>query len=135
MRRSLETPVIRILLVDDNRYFLESLAFILDLEQDMEVVGTCEEGRGCLEVVERTAPDVIILDLVLPDIDGLSLLEKIKGKYPDIPVIILSVYGEYHAQAFERGAYSYLVKGGNLEDLYETIRRAWQETAGGRDSD
>lgn len=90
----------------------------------MQVIDTADSARGALEVLENNRPDIVILDLMLPDMDGITLLEKIKEKYPDLAVIILTMYEGHQKQALRRGAFSYHVKGESLDNLYEDIRRA-----------
>ncbi|HSV31048.1 MAG TPA: response regulator transcription factor [Atribacteraceae bacterium] len=121
---------IRLVLIDDNKIFLESLVFILHLKKDMEVVGTSQRAHGTLALIENTQPDVVILDLMLPDMDGITLLGKIKERYPALPVIIFSVYEDFRKKALHRGAYAYLVKGSHLDEVYQAIRRAHENSAG-----
>ena len=128
-----KTESIKILLIDDNRFFLESLSFILNMKKDMEVIETSDTARGAFELIEQSKPDVVILDLMLPDMDGITLLEKIKEKYPDLSVIILTMHEGYQKQALHRGAFAYHVKGEPLDTLYDNIRRAcpsWPERSG-----
>ncbi|MEI6158022.1 MAG: response regulator transcription factor [Atribacterota bacterium] len=116
---------IKIFLVDDNRFFLESLSFLLSRQNDMEVIGTSSRARGTIKLIEDNNPDVIILDFRLPDQDGISLLEEIKSHF-DIPVIMLSMYEEYKERAVRNGAFASLVKGVGLDARYQAIRCAYR---------
>ncbi|MCX6089236.1 MAG: response regulator transcription factor [Candidatus Atribacteria bacterium] len=118
---------IKVFLVDDNRFFLESLSFLLSRQSDMEVIGTSSRARGTIKLIEDNNPDVIILDFRLPDRDGISLLEEIKSHF-DIPVIMLSMYEEYKERAVRNGAFAYLVKGEGLDALYQAIRGAYRSS-------
>ncbi|GEM_PF-745310 len=116
------SPPIRLLIIDDNRYFLESLTFILHLKKDMQVVGNNFQARGTLDLVRDLEPDIVIMDVMLPDMDGVTLLEKIKEQYPDLPVILFSMCGDLKRKALRRGAYAYLVKGEeSIDALYQAI--------------
>ncbi|HSV31922.1 MAG TPA: response regulator transcription factor [Atribacteraceae bacterium] len=123
MEARVREKTIKVFLIDDNRFFLESLTFILNLKKDMEVVGTTTRGGDALLKIKELTPDVVVVDMVLPDRDGLSLLAEIREQY-DIPVIMLSMYEEYRNQAIRRGAFTYLVKGEGLDQLYHAIRKA-----------
>lgn len=113
----------KIFIVDDNHFFLESLVFLINRQNDMDVVGTHDRIQGVLERIEATKPDIIILDLRLPDGDGVALLQEIKSNF-DIPVIMLTMYEEHKERAIKTGAYAYLVKGEGLDRLYQLIRKA-----------
>jgi len=113
----------KVFVVDDNRFFLESLVFLLNRQEDVTVVGTHHRVKGTLQKIKAAQPDVVILDMQLPDGDGISLLQEIKSQL-DIPVIILTIYEEGREQAIKNGAYAYLIKGGDLDTLYQEIRRA-----------
>jgi DNA-binding NarL/FixJ family response regulator len=113
----------KIFIVDDNRFFLESLVFLLNRQNDMDVVGTHDRIQGVLERIEAVKPDVIILDMRLPDGDGIALLQEIKLNF-DVPVIMLTMYEEHKERAIRAGAFAYLVKGEGLDRLYQLIRKA-----------
>jgi DNA-binding NarL/FixJ family response regulator len=113
----------KIFVIDDNRFFLESLVFLLNRQNDMNVVGTHDRVQDVLERIEVVKPDVIILDMRLPDGDGITLLQEIKSNF-DIPVIMLTMYEEHKEQAIKAGAFAYLIKGEGLDRLYQLIRKA-----------
>jgi len=113
----------KVFVVDDNRFFLESLVFLLSRQEDIKVVGTYHRARGVLQKIKATQPDVVILDVQLPDGDGISILQEIKSQL-GIPVIMLTIYEEGRERAMKNGAYAYLVKGEELDILYQKIRQA-----------
>ena len=119
----MKTTPKKIFIVDDNRFFLESLVFLLNRQNDMDVVGTHDRIQGVLERIEAVKPDVIILDMRLPDGDGIALLQEIKLNF-DVPVIMLTMYEEHKERAVRAGAFAYLVKGEGLDRLYQLIRKA-----------
>lgn len=123
MATEVKTKQKKVFVVDDNRFFLESLVFLLNRQEDVTVVGTHHRVKGTLQKIKAAQPDVVILDMQLPDGDGISLLQEIKSQL-DIPVIILTIYEEGREQAIKNGAYAYLIKGGDLDTLYQKIRRA-----------
>jgi len=112
----------KVFVVDDNRFFLESLVFLLNRQEDIKVVGTHHRVRGVLQKIQATQPDVVILDMELPDGDGISVLQEIKTQL-GIPVIMLTIYEEGRERAMKNGAYAYLVKGEELDILYQKIRQ------------
>ena len=112
----------KVFVVDDNRFFLESLVFLLNRQKDIKVVGTYHRARGVLQKIKAAQPDVVILDVQLPDGDGISILQEIKSQL-GIPVIMLTIYEEGRERAMKNGAYAYLVKGEELDILYQKIRQ------------
>ncbi|HSV31913.1 MAG TPA: response regulator transcription factor [Atribacteraceae bacterium] len=102
METRVRDKMIKVFLIDDNRFFLESLTFILNLKKEMKVVGTATQGREGLKMIEAWSPDVVLLDMMLPDQDGISVLSSIREKI-SIPVIMLSIHEEYRNQALRRG--------------------------------
>ena len=90
--------------------------------KDIKVVGTYHRARGVLQKIKAAQPDVVILDVQLPDGDGISILQEIKSQL-GIPVIMLTIYEEGRERAMKNGAYAYLVKGEELDILYQKIRQ------------
>ena len=113
---------IRILLVDDHQVVREGLRRMLELEPDFEVVGDAGTAKDALDQVESLSPEVILMDIKMPGIDGIELTRQIKGKSPATNVIMLTLYDEYLSQAIEAGAKGYLVKDINREELLKAIR-------------
>lgn len=114
----------KVLAVDDQadmRWFLTHLL----REQGFEVA-TAEDGEGALEQLKQEAPQVVLLDLKMPRLDGMKALEQIKGIDPEVPVIVITAYGDVPSavQAMKLGAYDYLTKPFNNEDLLFTVKRA-----------
>lgn len=102
----------KILLVDDSKIFLEqTLALLARLDFKCSVT-TCDTGQDALDIVEKWQPDIILLDLFLPDIDGLEVLRQVKAKYPEIYVLMLTGWKDSESlkTAFSLGVYDYLTK-------------------------
>ncbi len=115
----------RIAIVDDHALVRDGLARLLTLETDFWVVGSCGDGVGALELAAALRPDVILLDIALPDIDGLDLIAKVLDRSPESRVLMLSMHSEpeYAAAAVARGARGLVAKSASAEALVEAIRR------------
>ena len=83
----------RILAADSNKDFCRQLTELIAQEGDMEIVGTASDGVETLALLSEEKPDILLLDLVLPKLDGLEVLTKIKTGHPDLPVVIISGHG------------------------------------------
>ncbi len=128
MKTVVDERAIRLFLVDDNPFLLESLAFLLERHGDFKIVGKSCEGRGLIAKLKRAKPDVVVLDVCLVDSDGLELLVHIREQL-GIPVVMLSMYEEYRHYALVKGAFAYLTKGRDVEEFYRTLRLAAKETS------
>jgi HlyD family secretion protein len=115
---------IQVLLVDDQPFVLRMLQFFLDNAKDMEVVGCAEAGKTALELVAQFQPDIALIDVEMPDMDGLTLTQTIVEQYPNTKVLVLSSYSdeEYIHKALIAGARGYLMKGTLAEDIMHAIR-------------
>ena len=116
--------MIKILIVDDQDAVRKGLKMQLSLEADLLVVGEAENGRQALEMVPTIKPDVIILDLEMPVMDGLRTLEKLRKEYPDIGVIMLSIHDcvDDRLRSKITGANAFVVKIGDPSQLISEIR-------------
>jgi len=118
--------IIRILLVDDHQVVREGLRRMLELEEDMEVVGEAADAKEALTQAELLSPEIILLDIKMPGVDGIELTRQLKEKQPTCNVIMLTLYDEYLAQAIEAGAVGYLLKDIKREELVRAIRAVHQ---------
>jgi len=116
---------IRILVVDDHQVVREGLRHMLELEADMEVVGEAGDAKEALTQVESLSPEIILMDIKMPGIDGIELTRQLKEKLPSCNIIMLTLYDEYLAQAIEAGAVGYLLKDVKREELVRAIRAAY----------
>lgn len=118
---------IKILIADDNKDFCDILYEYLSKQNDLEIVGVAKDGIEAIEVLSRTAPDVMILDIIMPHLDGLGVLEKMNSlNIPNIPkVIILSAVGQDRItqKAINLGADYYVVKPFDFEVFIKRIRQ------------
>jgi len=118
-------PMIRVLLVDDHQVVREGLKYMLAPHEDIEVVGEAASGEDGLIQAERLQPDVVLMDIKMPGIDGITAMRKLRERMPDICVVMLTLYDdEYVTQAIEAGASGYILKDASEEQLIQAIRDA-----------
>jgi len=117
---------IRILLVDDHQVVREGLRRMLEIEEDMEVVGEAADAKDSLTKVELFSPEVVLMDIKMPGVDGIELTRQVKEKQPSCNIIMLTLYDEYLTQAIGAGAVGYLLKDVNREELTKAIRAVHQ---------
>jgi NarL family two-component system response regulator LiaR len=118
--------VIRVLVVDDHKVVREGMQFLLEQEPDLQVVGQCSDGQEAVEAVARQLPSVVLLDLLMPGLDGLNALRQIKAESPTTQVVILTSHtGEEHMfDAIKAGATSYLLKTAGAREVIDAVRAA-----------
>jgi DNA-binding NarL/FixJ family response regulator len=122
--------VIRVLIADDHRLIVEGVRAALAVADDMEVVAEAREGSEVPPLVNQLHPDVVLLDIRLPKLDGLACLEILRKRHPDVKVIVLSAFSdsEHIQAALRRGACGYIVKSINPLDLPSAVRQAVEGT-------
>ena len=118
-------PRIKILIADDQRLLRTALADSLSQEPDLEVAGTAANGREAMEAALRLRPDVVLLDVRMPEQDGITAARDIKGRLPRCGIIMMTVLEEqeYLERAILAGADGYLLKEATRDELVEAIRR------------
>lgn len=119
---------IKVLIVDDQKLIRETLQLYLETQADLKVVGTAASGVTALEKIAATLPDVVILDLEMPGMSGITAIEIISDRYPEVKPIVLSSHDErdYINQAVLAGARGYFLKGTAPDVLIEAISRVHQ---------
>ncbi len=117
---------IRILLVDDHQVVREGLRRMLELESDLEVVGEADGAKEALTQVESLSPEIILMDIKMPGVDGVELARQLKEEHPACSIIMLTLYDEYLTQAIEAGVKGYLIKDIKREELLKAIRTVHQ---------
>ncbi|MFO7942456.1 MAG: response regulator transcription factor [Bacillota bacterium] len=115
---------IRILVADDQRLMREGLATILELEEDIEVVGTVSDGLEALDACRQNPVDIILMDIRMPRLDGIEATRRILDEYPRVRIIALTTFDdeELIVRALRAGARTYLLKDLPSEKLLETVR-------------
>ena len=119
---------IRVMIVDDHSVVREGIRTYLDLEDQFVIVGEASNGREAVEKVPALKPDVVLMDRLMPQMDGISATEAIKERNPDVKVIVLTSFtdDEHIMPAIEAGATGYLLKDVSAEDLARAIEGAYQ---------
>ena len=114
-----------ILIVDDDERVRETLARILEKDQEFMVVGEAGDGSEALELARTLSPDLILMDLAMPRVNGLEATQRIKAERPETKVIIITRYQEdaYRQAAAQSGADAFLPKGTRVPELLTTIRQ------------
>jgi DNA-binding NarL/FixJ family response regulator len=117
---------VRVLVVDDHPLMLKGIREALMSDAEIEVVGEASSGVQVLPLVARTEPDLVLLDLRLPELDGLAVLEQIRENHPDVKVAMLSVIDDSTeiTRSLERGACAYIVKRIDWAELGSAVRQA-----------
>lgn len=125
------TEAIRVLVVEDHTLVREGLVAMLQSQHDMEVAGQAGDGEEALRLAAEAAPDLVLLDLRLPKVDGLEVLKRLKAEHQRTRVIVLTVHDEqaYVGEAVMAGADGYLLKTASYEELADAVRRVIQGEA------
>ncbi|MFE1627951.1 response regulator [Brevibacillus reuszeri] len=116
--------IIRLFIVDDHSFIRESLRTILESQRDLQVVGMAEDGAQAIELCEELEPDLVLMDLEMPNMDGITATKRMKEKWPDIRILVLSTFQdtEKAKEIMRSGADGYLLKSIESRELAETIR-------------
>ncbi len=117
-----EKKSIRVLIADDRLRSREGLRALLDTCVEIEVIGEAKNGQEAVRIAGENHPDVVLMDARMPVMSGVKATHLISEKFPEICVIVLSLYAAYRASALAAGAVAFLVKGGSSEELLETIK-------------
>jgi DNA-binding NarL/FixJ family response regulator len=133
MKRDEGTPPARLLIVDDHDLVRESTRFMLELEPDLVVVGEAVNGRHALELCRQLRPDLVLMDVRMPEMDGLTATRAIKEEMPAISVLMVSAYEseDYRREAASAGAAGYIIKDTNIDQLHEAVRKALGQSGEG----
>ncbi len=114
----------RVLLVDDQTLIRQGIRLLLMTEPDMQVVGEASNGREALEQIEALRPQVVLMDVRMPEMDGVAATREVAARFPDVGVIILTTFEdeEYIFEGLRAGARGYLLKDISSEDMAEAVR-------------
>jgi NarL family two-component system response regulator LiaR len=116
---------ITVLLVDDHKLVRQGVRAFLEAHDDFLVIGEAESGAQAIELAEEHIPDVVLMDLIMPEMDGVTATRLVKNTSPRSQIVVLTSYhdDEHIFPALEAGATSYVLKDIDMEELAETIRR------------
>ncbi|HJT59243.1 MAG TPA: response regulator transcription factor [Ktedonobacteraceae bacterium] len=119
------TTLISVLLVDDHALMREGLRQLLALEQDMKIIGEAVDGYDALQKIRKLRPEVVLMDISMPIVDGLAVTRQITQEIPSLAVIILTMHRQHQQvlQAMKHGARGYLLKSASSQELAEAIRK------------
>ncbi|HEY5729322.1 MAG TPA: response regulator transcription factor [Anaerolineales bacterium] len=118
--------MIKILIADDHLIIRQGLRLILETESDFKLVGEASDGAEAVSMCKKLKPDVVLMDLRMPNMDGLTAIEKLRDEQPEIAVIILTTFNEDELmlRGLQAGARGYLLKDTGRSTLFDTIRAA-----------
>lgn len=118
---------IKVMIVDDQAILSEGIRSVLSTSDELEVVGVACDGRDALEKMEKILPDVVLLDIRMPNMNGVVATGEIKKKYPDVKVLILTTFddSDYILSALNNGACGYLLKDIGAPALIDAIKNAY----------
>lgn len=124
-------PKIRVLLVDDHTILREGLRSLLSLQEDIEVVGEAGDGQAALELISTLKPDIVVMDIAMPGMDGLEATRRIKKDFPETRVLILTQHDnrEYVFSLLQAGAVGYILKKSGGTEVVNAIRSTFAEGA------
>ena len=116
-------PALRVVVVDDHPVVRDGLRGMLGGQPDLTVVGDAGDGREAIAVVARERPDVVLMDLRMPQLDGVAAIAQITAEQPEVRILVLTTYDEDHdiVRAIEAGARGVLLKDAPREDLFRAI--------------
>jgi DNA-binding NarL/FixJ family response regulator len=117
--------LIKVLLADDHSIVRAGLRRIVEESGEMEVVAEADDGREAIQLVQKTAPDVAVIDISMPGLDGLEVISRLQSLHPKLPILVLTMHEEeqYVVRAIQAGAMGYLTKQSAPEQLVKAIRK------------
>ena len=117
-------PTIRVLVVDDHDIVRQGLRALLSEYEDIVIVGEATNGHEAIQEVERLKPDVVLMDLMMPEMDGIEATGRITGEYPDVRILVLTTFSSEDLvfPAIKAGAHGYLLKDSGSGQVEEAIR-------------
>lgn len=122
---------VRVLIADDRPRSREGLRALLATSSEIKVIGEATNGHEAVRMVNEHRPDVVLMDVQMPVMDGLEATRRIKSTCPGVQVIILTLYNAYRTNALAAGAAAFLIKGCPPDELLETIRLVHAEEPSG----
>ncbi|ELK41823.1 putative transcriptional regulatory protein YxjL [Brevibacillus agri] len=122
---------IRVVLVDDQNMIRQGLGYVIQMQQDMEVVGEASDGEEAVELVGKIVPDVVLMDVQMPKKSGIEATREIMNMHPAVKVLILTTFDNhnYVVEGIRAGAVGYMLKDADSQEMLDLIRRASQGEA------
>lgn len=121
--------LIKYVIVDDHKIFRQGLRYALADDHKLKLVGEAENGNGLLQLMEKHQPDVVLLDLKMPDMDGIEATKRIRATYPDVKILMLTTYDDEHfiIHLLELGANGYLLKNTEPDEIKKAIHTVFEK--------
>ncbi len=118
----------KVLIADDDALIRDGLKILLEIEEDFEVVGTACNGQEAFEICQAVRPDIVLMDIRMPVMDGVLGTKQIKSHFKDIKVVILTTFkdDEYIKEAVKSGAEGYILKNQPSDSIIESLRAVWK---------
>ncbi len=111
----------QVLIADDTPRTRDGLQALLSTVPEIEIVAEAADGREAVQLVEAVQPDVVLMDVRMPEMDGLDATQLIKTSWPKIKVIVMTIHSSYQTEALAAGADAFFVKGSSTEELLKAI--------------
>lgn len=120
--------MIKVLIADDQELIRQSLQIVLSIKEGISVIGTAENGKKVMDFLKKEKPDVILMDIRMPEMDGVQCTKAIKERYPEVKIIILTTFDddEFVFSALKYGASRYLLKGISMDELDKAIHTVYK---------
>ena len=120
--------IIKVLLVDDQQDLVQELRSVLETDPQIQVVGTACDGFDALQKIQQNLPDVVLMDIRMPNMNGVVATERIKATFPDVKVVILTTFddSDYILNAINHGASGYLLKDIGANKLISAVKNAYE---------
>jgi DNA-binding NarL/FixJ family response regulator len=118
---------IKVFLVDDHKLFRHGLSLLMENENGIQITGEAENGKQFCEFIEQEQPDVVLMDIEMPVMDGFEATEKACNRFPDLKVISLTMFGEenYYLKMIEAGAKGFILKNSDIEEVIKAIKTVY----------
>ncbi|NQX60308.1 response regulator transcription factor [Paenibacillus qinlingensis] len=115
---------LKVMIVEDDALLRSGLELVIESEEDMEVIGAAPNGLVALQILETSRPDLVLMDVQMPEMDGLSCIREIRKRDAELPILILTTFNEeeYIFEGLADGANGYILKGLDFEKLVQAIR-------------
>ena len=120
--------MIRVLLADDHKLVRDGLRLLLQRAEEIELVGEARDGQQAIDLAEQQKPDVVLMDVAMPGMNGLRAVELVRALVPDVHIVVLSMYSDEKLvrEALRKGANGYVLKHSSYTDLLPAIRAVYE---------